>query len=133
MSAVTPFVRHMLVCDDARPNPADPRKVVVYNLVSEIRATGGAAGYPLNHSFAVYIAVTEGRGTGEGRIAVTSADTGKECYLGQPHPIVFGNDPLKVYGLIFHITTCTFPQPGFYWVEMRYNGTAIAREPLLLR
>ena len=129
MTDVTPYVRHMLLCDDVRPNPSDPHKVIVYSLVSEIRSTVGITGYPLQHSFAVYLAVTEGRGTGEGQIVIASADNGNESYVGHPHTIVFGNDPLKVHGLIFRLTTCSFPQPGLYWVEFRYNNHTIARDP----
>jgi hypothetical protein len=123
----------MLLCDDVRPHPTNPRKVSVYGLINEIRAVGAEAAYPLTHSFSVYLALTAGRGTGEGQIVVASADTGGLVYVGGSHSIVFDPDPLKVKGVIFRITSCSFPQPGLYWVEFRYNGDVIARQPLQVR
>ncbi|HBI42689.1 MAG TPA: hypothetical protein DDY78_07505 [Planctomycetales bacterium] len=133
MSGVAPFVRHMLLCDDVRTNPVDPRKVVVYGLISEIRRVGDSPVWPLRHSFSGYVALTEGRGAGDGRIMVTLADTGRPTYIGRPHRIEFETDPLKTQGVIFRITSCSFSQPGFYWVEFRFNGQTIARQPLLIR
>jgi hypothetical protein len=133
MSGVAPFVRHMLLCDDVRTNPADPRKVIVYGLVSEVRSMSADATWPLQHSFSIYLALTEGRGTGEARIVVTSADTGQPTYIGRPHRIEFDANPLKVKGVIFRIASCAFPQPGLYWVEFRFNDYTLARQPLLVR
>ena len=133
MSAVAPFVRHMLLCDDVRTNPADPRKVIVYGLVNEIRSTATEPSWPVRHSFSVYLALTEGRGAGEGRIVVTAADSGRPTYTGHPHRIEFEADPLKVKGVIFRIVNCSFPQAGLYWVEFRFNDHSIARQPLLVR
>jgi len=133
MSSLVPFVRHMLLCDDVRRSPSDPRKVHVYGLFGDVRPTTSEAGYPLTVSFSIYLALTEGRGSGEGRIAISSADTGRLVYLGQPHRIEFGPDPLKVQGVIFRITSCSLPESGLYWVEFRYNNKTIAREPLRAR
>ena|SRR2546421_10080877 len=132
MDSAAPFVRHMLLCEDVRASASRPRKVNVYGLLSAIRPTGDAAEYPIRHSFCVYLALTEGRGAGEGRIAVVSADTELEIYLGQSHTLTFGPDPLKVLGAVFRIASCSFARPGLYWVEFRYNGSTIARQPLLV-
>lgn len=88
---------------------------------------------PLQHSFSIYLALTEGRGTGEARIVVTSADTGQPTYIGRPHRIEFDANPLKVKGVIFRIASCAFPQPGLYWVEFRFNDYTLTRQPLLVR
>src|SRR5947209_979407 len=112
MSSVTPFVRHMLLCEDARPNPANPRKINVYSLITEIGPTAAGAGYPLRLTFSVYLALTGGRGCGGVQIAVLTADTGQPVYVGRRHTIRFGADPLRVKGVHIRITSCTFPGPG---------------------
>jgi hypothetical protein len=101
--------------------------------ITEVRPVGEEPAYPLQHSLSVYLALTGGRGSGEGRIVMVNADTGKETYTGQAHTIRFPSDPLKVIGVSFRITSCSFPEPGLYWVEFRYNDLMVARQPLLVR
>ena len=33
----------------------------------------------------------------------------------------------------FRILECFFPAPGLYWVEFRYRGKMVARQPLEIR
>jgi hypothetical protein len=120
----------MLLCDDARPSDGDRRKVNVYGLLNAIATAGSEAVFPVHHSFAVYLALTEGRGSGEGRIVVVQAESDEPMYVGQSLPLRFSADPLKVLGVIVRITSCSFPHPGLYWVEFWYNDQVIAREPL---
>jgi hypothetical protein len=133
MSSVVPFVRHMLLCEDVRPNPARPRKINIYNLITEVGPTASGTGYPLRLTFSVYLALTGGRGAGEGQVRVTNADTGLTIYVGRRHPIRFAPDPLAVKGVHIRVTICSFPEPGLYAVEFWYNGAAIAQQPLLAR
>jgi hypothetical protein len=61
------------------------------------------------------------------------ADTAEVSYFGQGHEIEFGPDPLEVHGVVFRLPFCSFPRPGLYWVEFRFNDAALARQPLLVR
>jgi hypothetical protein len=133
MASISPFVRHMLICDDARESPSDPRTINIYGLISQVRPTTNPPVYPLTVSFGVYLALTDGRGTGQGQIIVLNSDSGRIVYTGQSHQISFGSDPLMVHGVLFRISSCSFPESGLYWVEFRYNSQMIAREPLLVR
>ncbi len=133
MSDVVPFVRHMLLCDDVRTSPTNPRKVIVYGLVSEIRSPAGETAYPFHHSLSVYLALTGGRGRGEGQIVIVDGDTEETTYVGDKHIVAFGPDPLQVLGVVFRLPSCSFPQGGLYWVEFRYNNAGVARQPLLVR
>jgi hypothetical protein len=128
---VNPFIRHMLLCDDARRRPGEPGKIDVYGLLNTVRAEGAA--FPVHLTFCVYLAMTGGRGTGKGRIVVTEADGETRVYEGTVHEITFDPDPLKVLGAIFRIPSCPFPRAGLFWVEFRYNDTMLARQPLLVR
>ena len=76
--------------------------------------------------------MTEGRGTGEGRIVGVHADSGEEHYTGHPFRIQFDPNPLNPKGLIVRIPSCSFPETGLYWVELRYNDHVIAQEPLIV-
>lgn len=128
---MTPFIRHMLLCEAVRPRPADPRKVDVLGLLSSVRVADGA--FPAAVSFSVYLATTGGRGSGEARIVVVDADSGAEVYAGDAHRLHFPPDPVQVTGMIFRIPACWLPRPGLYWVEFRYDGTMVSRQPLLVR
>lgn len=83
---MTPFIRHMLLCEAVRPRPADPRKVDVLGLLSSVRVADGA--FPTAVSFSVYLATTGGRGSGEARIVVVDADSGAGDRHDLPHPDV---------------------------------------------
>jgi hypothetical protein len=130
MNSVTPQVRHMLLCDDVRVSLNDPRKVNIYGLLSKIRPMAEGTGYPFRHSFCVYLVLTGGRGTGEGRIVLVHADTNEPTYVGQPHLIKWDPDPLKVQAVVFRLPSCEFPQPGLYWVQFRYDDQTLSQQPL---
>ncbi len=120
----------MLLCDDAQPNPSNPKKVDVHGLLSVIQSITDPFVYPRVHSFTIYLALTEGRGEGELQIVVASADSAAKIYKSPSYSIRFTNDPLCVYGVIVYVHTCSFPQAGLYWVECWYNGTMIDHQPL---
>jgi hypothetical protein len=126
-----PFVRHMLLCDDVRPVAKNSRKVTVYGLTSTIRI--GDKGFPATYGFSVYLQLTEGRGEGRGRIVVVDSQSGERCYEGHDHRLVFGSNPLKVYGALIRIPQCEFPGPGLFWVEFWYEERLLSREPMLVR
>ena len=130
MAPIDPVVRLMLLCDRAAPDPDNPRKTNIYGVVSTIAVEAGAA-FPVHHpEISVYLLLTEGRGTGQGRIVVVNADTEEPAFSSAAHPITFGPDPLALQGRCFRILDCTFPAPGLYWVEFRFNGKVLARQPL---
>jgi hypothetical protein len=126
---MTPFVRHMLLCDDVQPDAANPRKLNIYGLVHAVRPLAEEQ-YPVARSFCVYLALTSGRGSGQAQITVTAADDGARVYTGDVHHLRFNDDPLRVVGFLFRIRSCPLWRAGLYWVELRYNGEVIAHQPL---
>jgi hypothetical protein len=131
MNVILPHVRHFLLCNDARRHPRNPHKVDVHGLVSTIRFARDQE-FPCQLSLCVDAVMTGGHGTGEGRIGIVDADAAEETYTGHPFRIHADPNPLKAQGLIVRLASCSFPKPGLYWVELRYNDYVIAQEPLVV-
>jgi len=133
MSGVDPVVRHMLLCDDARPNPNNPRKWDVLGLVSAVNAASESDFPVLVPTLCVYLEIAGGRGTGQARIDCRQADSGKVMFSSPTHEVTFPPDPLAVRGLAFRLVDCKFPQPGLYWLQFCYNQQTLAEQPLIVR
>jgi hypothetical protein len=122
----------MILCDDVRVDPDNPKKVNIFGLVSSIKVECDV--FPIVHpEICVYLHLTEGRGSGEAQIAIVRADSGEASFVGSPHMLTFPSNPLAVKGVAFRILDCVLPEAGLYWVEFRYGGKALARQPLLVR
>ena len=66
--SVVPVVRYMILCDDWGPDPANPRRLNIYGLLSNIHALDDPP-YPLLYrGFCVLLLLTGGRGTGDAQI-----------------------------------------------------------------
>ena len=131
--AVLPTVRYMILCEDWALRPGSPRRFDAYGILSTIRSLGHPA-YPLLYrEFCVVLVLTEGRGTGQARIAVVSEENGQVVMDSTSRPVPFGNDPLAIVGVPFRIRDCLFPRRGIYAVQFWYNELLIAERPLRLR
>jgi hypothetical protein len=131
--AVHPVVRYMIVCEDWGTDPANPRRVSIHGLLSNIRSLKQPP-YPLLYrEMCVFLALTEGRGTGAARIVCVFEETGQRVFETPPRQVAFGPDPLEVVGVPFRIRDCRFPRPGRYSIQFWYNGEKVDERPLLLR
>jgi hypothetical protein len=81
----------------------------------------------------VFLALTEGRGTGTAQIICVFEDTGQKIFETPQRQVAFGADPLEVVGLPFRIRDCRFPYPGMYSIQFWYNDEKMEERPLLLR
>jgi len=98
MEPIHPVVRHLIVFDDIEYDPANPLRVTLVNMVYGIRSLEQLP-YPLRHrELCVLVQVAECRGTGEFRIEIVQADTGRVVRLTGTMSHDFGNDPLEVFG-----------------------------------
>ena len=122
-----PKVRQMIVCEDARARKGSTGKIDVYGLLNKV----AAATFPATLSFCVYLSLTEGRGSGVGRIVVES-DLGTVIYPGDPHPLNFSSNPLLLYACTFRVPSCEFPAPGLYSVKFVYNEVVLDEFPMLV-
>ncbi len=125
-----PEVLYFLLCDDVRTDPANYLRLDILGLIMRIRSTQ-APPFPFVHpQFCVLVVWTEGRGTGELRLRVVQADTGRVIFRNRPRTVRFSGAPTDVNGMRFRIQNCSFPSAGLYWVECLFSGTVIARQRL---
>src|SRR5262245_34833627 len=118
-----PLVRYMIPCNDWGLDPANPHRINIYGLLSNIDSLDQPA-YPLVvPELCVFVALTEGRGSGEGRIACVLDESAQTVFETGQRPIPFGPDPLAIVGVPFRIRDCPFPRPGVYLVQFWYNDT----------
>ena len=120
----------MRICNH---DPQNSRRVLIIGLISNIRSLDEPP-YPLTYrELCVFLALTEGRGRGEGRINCVFEETGEKAFETATRQIQFGRDPLEVVGVTFRIRDCRFPFPGRYSVQFWYNEEKVAEHPLLMR
>ena len=131
--ALAPVVRYMLLCDDWRLDTQNRRHVTIVGLLSNITAVDDPP-YPLLYrEMCVFLALTEGRGPGEGQIICVFEETGQKVFETRKRSISFGPDPLEVVGVPFRIRDCTFPQAGLYSVQFWYDGVLVEERLLRMR
>jgi hypothetical protein len=131
--AIKPVVRYMLLCDDWRLDSDNNRRVTIIGLISNIHSLEEPP-YPLFYrEMCVFLALTEGRGQGEGKITCVLEDSGQKVFETRGRPISFGPDPLEVVGVPFRIRDCSFPQAGLYSVQFWYEGELVDERPLRMR
>ena len=115
--AVKPVVRYMILCEDWETDPQNPRRINIYGLLANIRSLGQPP-YPLLYpELCVFLALTDGRGTGKGQIVCAFEETGQKIFGTPKRQIDFGADPLEVVGVTFRIRDCRFPFPGMYSIQ----------------
>jgi hypothetical protein len=120
-----PKVRQIIVCEDARVRQGTIGKIDVFGLMNRV----AAAHFPVSQTFSVYLCLTEGRGSGLGRIVVES-DLGTVIYRGNLHRLEFASDPLLLYACTIPVPSCEFPAPGL--VKFVYNEVDLGEFPMLV-
>ena len=131
--AIAPVVRYMILCDDWRPDPDNPRRVIIFGLLSNVHSLDEPA-YPLLYrEMCVFLAVTDGYGSGAGKIVCVSEEDGRTIFETRSRPIGFGPDPLEIVGVPFRIRDCLFPAPGLYSIQFWYDGELVEERPLRMR
>jgi len=130
---VIPVVRYMILSDDWGFDQANPRRLNVLGLLTNIDSLDDPP-YPLLYpQIVVQLMLTGGRGTGEAQIVFVFQDTGQRIFGTPKQAITFGSDPLAVGGVFFRIRDCLFPFPGLYSAQFWYNDVLVEERPLLLR
>ena len=131
--AVKPIVRYMILCDDWNVDPANPNRVNIRGLLSNIDSDAQPP-YPcVREELCVFLALTEARGKGLAEIVCVFDETGQWIFKTPAYTVTFGNDPLDVVGVPFRIRNCSFPFPGLYSMQFWYDGEVVAEQPFRLR
>ena len=92
---VRPVVRYMVLCDDIHLTPENDRQVTIVNLVITIRSLESPPHPLLRRKLCVFLALTECRGEGVGKIVCAAGD-GHKVFETRERRITFGPDPLEV-------------------------------------
>jgi hypothetical protein len=123
----------MVLCEECAPAADYPKRVNIFGVLSSIDSLDDPP-YPLVYpEFCVFLSLTDGRGTGVGKISCVFDETGRTVFETPEHAMHFGPDPLEVFGFVFRIRDCPFPRPGFYTLEFWYNQEVLDARPLRLR
>lgn len=133
---MTPIVRYLLLCDDARPDPVNPSCTHIDCLMGNIVSLDDPPFPLLREEICIYLVLTECHGHGIGQIRAAYSDSEPEQMLfGSPeHDLDFtGHSPLELLGFVFRLRGCLFPQAGQYSVQFWYNRQKVAELPLRLK
>lgn len=123
-----PKVRQMIVCEDARTRVGSHGKIDVFGIINKLSARS----FPFNLTFAVYLCLTDGRGTGRGCIVVRKAMEEDAVYEGDLHEFEFGDDPLPLHPFLIRVFSCRLPGTGLYSVEFVYNDVVLENCAILV-
>lgn len=130
---MTPLVRYMILCEDWRVDPSNPRRIDILGLLTNLTSIDESEFPLLCPELCVFLALTEARGTGSAQIMCVFEETGQYVFGTPKHSVTFGDDPLEVIGVPFRIRDCVFPQQGLYSVQFWYNDQVVEERPLRLR
>lgn len=130
---VPPIVRDLVLCEDFVRDPENSSRISLVNLVYSIRPTDPPEYPATQQALCAFAALTNGHGSGTMELRIVQVDSGDEIRHWELGVIGFGDDPLRVFGLPIRLQTCVFPAPGWYWVQLDFDGHTIAQKDLLLR
>src|SRR5215510_13991754 len=112
MSEIAPVVRHMLLCEEVRRDPARRGRFDVLGIYSSIRA---GATYPVRlPDVSVFVMFTGGRGEGTVNVALRDADADEVVFEGPGEPFTPHADPLRVRMLQLLLRGAAVRRPGLY-------------------
>ncbi len=128
-----PVIRNLLLCEDIRTDPSNPRRVSLIGLLSSIQSYESPR-YPLLYrEVCVYVQLTECTGVGRFRIQIHHDESDEFLFTTKTYQHDFGTDPLEIHGMSFRIVNCRFPKPGLYVFEFCYNDSTEAVGFLVMR
>jgi hypothetical protein len=130
--AVPPVVRYMILCDDWLISPDAERRVHILGLSSQVTTPADQI-FPLRMDLCVFLALTEGRGSGVARIVCVHDATQTGLFRSSDHTIEFGPDPLEIGGVGIRINQCKFPRRGLYSLQFWYDGSLVEERPFRVR
>jgi hypothetical protein len=135
MSAVIkPTVLNMILCDEVLHDSERPGKLTIVGLISLLRWPAGSTTPLRLEKLVVLLILTDGRGTGRGRIVCSNEETGQPIFGSGELPISFvGKNPSLPFGVQFALRDCRFPAPGAYLVRFLFEDEVISQQSLIVR
>lgn len=86
--------------------------------------------FPLKLSFWVFVQMSDQKETGDARLAIMRADSGRRYFfrpINVRHP-----DLAEATIFCIRLHDCTFPEPGVYFVELWYDDAWVVDQRLEL-
>jgi hypothetical protein len=124
----------MIVCDEVVVDSQRQGKLTIVGLTTVIKWPQGATTSSSLERLVVLLVLTDGRGSGTGRVECVNEMTGHVLFRSKDHTVSFaGKDPSRCHGFVFKIADCRFPGPGAYTIHFRFNEEVIARQTLIVR
>jgi hypothetical protein len=123
-----PTLKAFVLCDNVTDHPTDgDRKDLQGAGLSRLECPGPP---PVKLSFWVFAQLSDQKATGEVRLAVTRADSGRRYFF---RPVtVRHQDPVRATVFCIRLYDCVFPERGVYFVELWYDGTWVVDQCLEL-
>jgi hypothetical protein len=126
-SPTFPRIHAVVVCDEVQQRLGEAGVYDLIGVRTEIRAPVFPHVQPL---FCVYAQVAGRQGVVSCRVEVVrsgSEEVGQEA----PEQEVALEGPLTIIPVLWRIESCTFPQPGLYYIQV-YFGSRLGSERLLV-
>jgi hypothetical protein len=135
MSAVIkPTVLNMILCDEVVRDLQRPGKLTVVGLIWLIHWPEGRTTPLRLEKLSVLLILTDGRGTGRGRILCINEETDQPIFGSGEATISFeGKDPSLPFGASFALRNCNFPTPGVYRVQFHFEDEVLCQQTLIVR
>jgi hypothetical protein len=125
---------HLILCEDVAHDPQNRARL---NITRFIPLLGWPAGSttPLRlERLVALLILTDGRGTGRGRIGCIYEETGQPIFQSDEQVITFRDrDPSLPRGVTFTMRDCRFPTPGAYLVQFFFEDEVIFQQSLIVR
>jgi hypothetical protein len=132
--ALAPHARYMIVCDEVIRDQQRQGKLMIVGLTSLVDWPDGATTPVHLEKLVVLLILTDGHGSGAGRILCVNEETGVPAFGSAPMRISFeGKDPSGHYGVTFKLRDCRFPEPGVYAIRFLFEDTLVHEQILTVR
>src|SRR5258708_16875285 len=112
-----PMLKAFVLCENIIDNPANKAQKDLQG--AGLSRIGCVDPLPVKLSFWVFVQLSDQKGTGELRLAIMRADSGRR-YFFRPVTIRH-NDALQATIVCIRLYDCTFPERGVYFVELWYD------------
>jgi hypothetical protein len=112
-----PLLKAFVLCDAVTDNPAsNDQKDLQGAGLSRIEC---ADLFPVKLSFWVFVQLSDPKATGEVRLALMRADSGRRYFF---RPVtVRHKDAVQATVFCIRLYDCVFPEPGIYFLELWYG------------
>ncbi len=113
-----PTLKAFVLCDDVSDKPGSIEQKHLHGAgLSRITAEGS---FPVKFSFWTFIQLADRKATGEARLALMRADSGRRYFFRAV--TVHHKNALEATIFCVRLYDCVFPEKGVYFVELWYDN-----------